>query len=74
MEEEIELVEVKLKTWYVREWDKAFFYCELIEDKYVEGHGFINDEFCSFLHFERGQFDLEWKIINGEDIEDYFDK
>lgn len=34
-----EITTPELKKWYVRKWDNAFFYCEVIEDKYVEGNG-----------------------------------
>lgn len=70
-----EIAEVHLNTWYIREGGKKdFFYCTKIEDKFVEGHGFINHEFDDFLHFERGLFESEWKICTGEFITDYFDE
>ena len=52
-----EIVEVRFYQWYVRKWDNAFFYCEKIEDKNIEGHGFINNEFDAELHFERPYFE-----------------
>ena len=63
----------QLKQWFVREWDNAFFYCETIEDKYIEGHGFINNKFDGLLHFDRLYFSEEFKETTYEFIEDYFD-
>lgn len=63
----------ELKKWFVREWDNAFFYCETVEDKYVEGHGFIDNQFDGFLHFDRLYFSEEFKKTTYEFIEDYFD-
>ena len=63
----------QLKQWFVREWDNAFFYCETIEDKYVEGHGFINNKFDGLLYFDRLYFSWEFKETTYEFIEDYFD-
>ena len=69
-----EIVEVRFYQWYVRKWDNAFFYCEKIEDKYVEGHGFINNEFEAELHFERPYFENEFTPTDVEYIMDYFDE